>query len=418
MIARPVFGPLDLLAPRRRTGGGRLSRSAADWRAATGGRDGAGRAARHGAWAKSPASSRCPGVACCHPGAVAVGCPGCRCRGLPARRGRRRARLPAPASGKITAASPAAPDPGRRRVPAAGHADVPHRQRRLLPDRHGAAGAQADRAGLVAAHPRHGRQRAHADASTTCSRRPLVERTITMTCVSNPVGGNLISTANFIGVALRDLLLEAGVRARAPTSSSRPASTAGTPAPRPTSSGARPRRPAGDRDERRGASRPSTGSRCGWSCPASTGSCRPPSGSPTWSSPRSTPSSGYWLERGWAQRAPIKTQSRIDKPARASPRCRPAPVTVAGIAWAQPTGHRQGRGPGGRRRLAAGHELSDRGQPGHLADVARRVRRCRPGSHTVQTRATDRTGTTQTEERADPIPDGATGWPATIFTAA
>jgi hypothetical protein len=39
-----------------------------------------------------------------------------------------------------------------------------------------------------------------------------------------------------------------------------------------------------------------------------------------------------------------------------------------------------------------------------------------PGSHTVQTRATDRNGNTQTEMRADPIPDGASGWPATIFT--
>jgi hypothetical protein len=38
-----------------------------------------------------------------------------------------------------------------------------------------------------------------------------------------------------------------------------------------------------------------------------------------------------------------------------------------------------------------------------------------PGSHTVQTRATDRTGATQTEMRADPIPNGASGWPATIF---
>jgi len=41
-----------------------------------------------------------------------------------------------------------------------------------------------------------------------------------------------------------------------------------------------------------------------------------------------------------------------------------------------------------------------------------------PGSHTVQTRATDRNGNTQTEMRADPIPDGASGWPATIFTVA
>ena len=40
--------------------------------------------------------------------------------------------------------------------------------------------------------------------------RPLVERPITMTCVSNPVGGDLISTGDFIGVPLRDILLEAG----------------------------------------------------------------------------------------------------------------------------------------------------------------------------------------------------------------
>src|SRR5262249_23717465 len=43
-------------------------------------------------------------------------------------------------------------------------------------------------------------------------RRPLVTRPITLTCVSNEVGGDLISTANFVGVSLRELLLEAGVR--------------------------------------------------------------------------------------------------------------------------------------------------------------------------------------------------------------
>ena len=41
-----------------------------------------------------------------------------------------------------------------------------------------------------------------------------------------------------------------------------------------------------------------------------------------------------------------------------------------------------------------------------------------PGSHTVQTRTADARGVVQTETRADPIPDGASGWPATIFTAA
>lgn len=42
--------------------------------------------------------------------------------------------------------------------------------------------------------------------------RPLVERTITMTCVSNEVGGDYVSTSNFIGVDLADLLDEAGVQ--------------------------------------------------------------------------------------------------------------------------------------------------------------------------------------------------------------
>jgi len=39
-----------------------------------------------------------------------------------------------------------------------------------------------------------------------------------------------------------------------------------------------------------------------------------------------------------------------------------------------------------------------------------------PCSHTVQARATDLDGVTQTEVRADPIPNGASAWPATIFT--
>ncbi|HEX5115058.1 MAG TPA: hypothetical protein VFW65_07650 [Pseudonocardiaceae bacterium] len=40
----------------------------------------------------------------------------------------------------------------------------------------------------------------------------------------------------------------------------------------------------------------------------------------------------------------------------------------------------------------------------------------RPGSHTVQSRATDDTGFTQTAEVVDPIPNGASGYPAVTFT--
>jgi hypothetical protein len=33
-----------------------------------------------------------------------------------------------------------------------------------------------------------------------------------------------------------------------------------------------------------------------------------------------------------------------------------------------------------------------------------------PGEHELEVRATDRTGTPQTEDQAPPAPDGATGW--------
>ena len=40
--------------------------------------------------------------------------------------------------------------------------------------------------------------------------RPLVERDVTLTCVSNPVGGHYVGNARWIGAPLLDLLREAG----------------------------------------------------------------------------------------------------------------------------------------------------------------------------------------------------------------
>ena len=51
----------------------------------------------------------------------------------------------------------------------------------------------------------------YADAA----RRPLIERDITMTCVSNEVGGGLVGNARWLGAPLTELLDEAGVRAGA-----------------------------------------------------------------------------------------------------------------------------------------------------------------------------------------------------------
>ncbi len=61
--------------------------------------------------------------------------------------------------------------------------------------------------------------------------RRLVERRITLTCVSNPVGGEYVGNATWIGVPIRDLLREAGVRdgADAVRSTSADDFTIGTP---------------------------------------------------------------------------------------------------------------------------------------------------------------------------------------------
>jgi hypothetical protein len=39
-----------------------------------------------------------------------------------------------------------------------------------------------------------------------------------------------------------------------------------------------------------------------------------------------------------------------------------------------------------------------------------------PGPHYLKVRATDGTGEVQTEQRADPVPDGASGWQSVMVT--
>ena len=65
--------------------------------------------------------------------------------------------------------------------------------------------------GLVAAHPRHGRP---PDTLTFADllARPRTQLWMTLNCVSNPVGGDLIGNAWWSGVLLKDLLAEAGVQ--------------------------------------------------------------------------------------------------------------------------------------------------------------------------------------------------------------
>jgi DMSO/TMAO reductase YedYZ molybdopterin-dependent catalytic subunit len=241
--------------------------------------------------------------------------------------------------------------------------------------------------------------------------RALIQRPVTMICVSNEVGGPYLSTANFTGVLLAGILKEAGVQ--------------------------------------RGAEQVFTTSVDGWTCGTPTATLTDPNrqamlvigmnGQPlpvehgfpvrmlvpglygfvsgtkwitdmeltTFDAKRA-----YWLERGWGQRAPIKTMSRIDGP---GPFERVSPETpITGVAWAQTRG------------IEKVEVRIDHGQwrPAELStevnvDTWRMFRlrdRWTSGVHVAEVRATDKTGYTQTADREAPIPDGATGWHSVQFT--
>jgi DMSO/TMAO reductase YedYZ molybdopterin-dependent catalytic subunit len=244
--------------------------------------------------------------------------------------------------------------------------------------------------------------------------RPLVERPITMTCVSNPVGGNLISTADFIGVPLRDILVEAGVDPAADQLFSR--STEGWYTGTPTAVVMEPQRGAllaiGMNGE---ALPPEHGFPVRMVVPGLYGYV---SGTKwvvdleatTFNNPFRQ---GFWLERGWSQFGPIKTMSRIDIPS-PSATVTADTVTVAGIAWAQHTG------------IAEVEVRVDDGpwQPALLSDEVSidawrmwHIDLPLPkGDHTAEARATDKSGYTQTDQTAQPIPNGASGWPSVGFT--
>ena len=118
----------------------------------------------------------------------------------------------------------------------------------------------------------------------------------------------------------------------------------------------------------------------------------------------------YWLRRGWAQRAPIKLMSRIDTP-RGLAKVPAGMVPIAGVAWAQTVGIGAVEVSIDDGRLAAGASWRRGHDEGHVAAVGATAGTPPPGRHTITVRATDTNGAIQTDERAEPIPDGASGHP-------
>jgi DMSO/TMAO reductase YedYZ molybdopterin-dependent catalytic subunit len=234
--------------------------------------------------------------------------------------------------------------------------------------------------------------------------RPLMERDVTIACVSNEVGGGYIGNARWTGVPVADLLDEVGVRPGADQLVSRSTDgwTAGTPVSAVTDG-----RDAMLAIAMNGEPLPlEHGFPVRMIVPGLYGYVSATKWLASLELTRFDAFDPYWIERGWAEQAPIKTQSRIDTP-RGGATLAAGPVVIAGVAWAQ------GRG------IDAVEVSVDDGAWQHATlatedsvDTWRQWRfdwDASAGRHSIAVRATDGTGEPQTSEVREPFPDGATG---------
>ncbi|WP_232678221.1 molybdopterin-dependent oxidoreductase [Nocardioides sp. R-C-SC26] len=243
-------------------------------------------------------------------------------------------------------------------------------------------------------------------------RRPVVERWITLNCVSNEVGGDLVGNAWWSGVALAPLLEMAGPLdgADAVLQTSQDGWNCGTPLealvdgevgamlavamngePLPIEHGFPVRTLV--------PGLYGYVSACKWVVDLEV--------------TRFADIEAYWTQRGWGERGPVKIASRIDVP-RPGTEFDAGEVVVAGSAWKQHTG------------IAAVEIAVDGGAwtPAEVASAPnddswvqwRAAVTLEPGDHQIRVRATGKDGDVQTGAVADVLPDGATGWDSVDLT--
>lgn len=235
---------------------------------------------------------------------------------------------------------------------------------------------------------------------------PLEEHDLTLTCVSNPVGGGYCGNARWLGAPLAPLLRRAGVMSGADQilSTSTDGMTIGTPV-----SAVLDGREAMLAVAMNGQPLPiEHGFPCRMLVPGLYGYVSATKWVVDLELTTFASNAGYWVARGWSQQAPVKTASRIDVPGSGAA-VSAGTVTLAGTAWAT-------------HRGVAAVEVRIDGQPWVEATLATSDtpdtwrqwsytwENAQRGRHIVAVRATDGTGKVQTSAVQDVVPDGATGY--------
>lgn len=240
---------------------------------------------------------------------------------------------------------------------------------------------------------------------------PAIEESVTLSCVSNEVGGDLVGNAIWRGIPLRDVLSRAGVRAGATQIVGR--SVDGFTAGFPTEV-ALDGRPAMIAFAMNGEPLPAAhGFPARLVIPGLYGYVSATKWLAEIELTTLEAVDGYWIPRGWAKQAPIKTQSRIDVP-RQGATVRAGTTPIAGVAWGgirsisrvEVRVRAQGNNsPGEWVEARLSEALSSSSWRQWVVEWPASA-----GSYQIEVRATDGEGRTQTEQRQSPAPDGATGW--------
>jgi DMSO/TMAO reductase YedYZ molybdopterin-dependent catalytic subunit len=243
---------------------------------------------------------------------------------------------------------------------------------------------------------------------------PLVERDITMTCVSNSVGGPYVGAARWIGVPLAALLEKAGVQDGVDQilATDVDGMTIGTPYALATDG-----RDAIVALGMNGEALPREhGYPVRMVIPGLYGFISACKWMTSIKLTTYAADEAYWTERGWTPEAPIKISSRIDTP-KVLQEIPAGDTFIGGVAWAQQNGgvakvQVQVDGGGWQDAQLGPSAGNDYWRQWHFPWTAE------SGTHTISSRVIDGNGQTQSDVRAEPFPSGSSGIQSLIIKVA